>query len=289
MIACLAGLARPMLLLMEPERAHETTIRALETGLFSAPAGVDDPRLAVDIWGHHLPNPIGIAAGFDKNGRVPDVLIKVGFGFAEIGTVTPLPQVGNPKPRVFRLIRDRALINRLGFNNAGHIRVKARLGMREKNGVMGVNVGANKDSADRTGDYVRGIEIFYDDADYFMVNISSPIRLACVIFRRRQPLMNSSAGSWQPETPRPTRPDGACRSRSRLLPTSPRPTSLRSANASRRTASRPSPFRTRRWRVRPALIVTSPTRRAVFPAGLCSSAPPSCSRRSTGSPAVVFP
>jgi len=174
MITRLAGLARPMLLLMEPERAHETTLRALESGLFSAPAEPDDPRLAVDIWGHRLPNPIGIAAGFDKNGRVPDVLVRIGFGFAEIGTVTPLPQVGNPKPRVFRLIRDRALINRLGFNNAGHIRVKARLAMRERNGVMGVNVGANKDSADRTADYVQGIETFYDDADYFMVNISSP-------------------------------------------------------------------------------------------------------------------
>ena len=174
MMTRLAGLARPMLLLMEPERAHETTIRALESGLFSASPKADDPRLAVDIWGRHLPNPIGIAAGFDKNGRVPDMLIKVGFGFSEIGTVTPLPQVGNPKPRVFRLIRDRALINRLGFNNAGHMRVKARLQMREKNGVMGVNVGANKDAADRTADYVAGIETFYDDADYFMVNISSP-------------------------------------------------------------------------------------------------------------------
>lgn len=174
MMTRLAGLARPMLLLMEPERAHETAVRALESGLFSAPTKADDTRLAVDIWGHHLPNPIGIAAGFDKNGRVPDMLIKAGFGFSEIGTVTPLPQVGNPKPRVFRLIRDRALINRLGFNNAGHMRVRARLRQREKNGVLGVNVGANKDAADRTADYVSGLDAFYDDADYFMVNISSP-------------------------------------------------------------------------------------------------------------------
>jgi dihydroorotate dehydrogenase len=173
MMTRLAGLARPMLFLMEPERAHETSIRALEADLFSAPKP-DDPRLGVEIWGLHVPNPIGIAAGFDKNGRVPDKLIKVGFGFAEVGTVTPLPQVGNPKPRVFRLIRDRALINRLGFNNAGHMRVRARLRLRDKNGVMGINVGANKDAADRTADYVTGIETFYDAADYFMVNISSP-------------------------------------------------------------------------------------------------------------------
>lgn len=173
MLTKLAGLARPMLLLMEPERAHEVTLKSLESGMFGA-TGPDDARLGVDIWSGHLPNPIGIAAGFDKNGRVPDVLLRVGFGFAEIGTVTPLPQSGNPKPRVFRLINDRALINRLGFNNAGHDDVKARLAKRDKHGFMGVNVGANKDAADRTADYVKGIATFYDDADYFMVNISSP-------------------------------------------------------------------------------------------------------------------
>ncbi len=174
MMTKLAGLARPMLFLMEPERAHEMTLRALASGMFSGGHQPDDKRLGVDIWGRRLPNPIGIAAGFDKNGLVPDVMIRVGFGFAEIGTVTPIPQVGNQKPRVFRLIRDRALINRLGFNNSGHIRVKANLRSREKNGVMGVNVGANKDSDDRVGDYVAGIDQFYGDADYFMINISSP-------------------------------------------------------------------------------------------------------------------
>lgn len=174
MLTKLAGLARPMLLMMEPERAHDVTLRSLESGMFGGDTKPDDARLGVDIWSGHLPNPIGIAAGFDKNGRVPDVLLRVGFGFAEIGTVTPLPQSGNPKPRVFRLIRDRALINRLGFNNAGHAEVKARLGQRDKAGFMGVNVGANKDAADRTADYVQGIETFYDDASYFMVNISSP-------------------------------------------------------------------------------------------------------------------
>jgi len=174
MLTKLASLARPMLLLMEPERAHDVTLRSLESGMFGWSTKPDDARLGVDIWSGHLPNPIGIAAGFDKNGRVPDVMIRVGFGFAEIGTVTPLPQVGNPKPRVLRLIRDRALINRLGFNNSGHMRVKARLRVRDKEGFMGVNVGANKDAADRTADYVEGIKTFYDDANYFMVNISSP-------------------------------------------------------------------------------------------------------------------
>ncbi|MFT5508923.1 MAG: dihydroorotate dehydrogenase [Hyphomicrobiaceae bacterium] len=174
MLTKLAGLARPMLLLMEPERAHDVTLRSLESGMFGWSGKPDDARLGVDIWAGHVPNPIGIAAGFDKNGRVPDTMIRVGFGFSEIGTITPLPQVGNPKPRVFRLIRDRALINRLGFNNAGHMRVKAGLKRRDKEGWMGVNVGANKDTEDRTADYVLGLETFYDDANYFMVNISSP-------------------------------------------------------------------------------------------------------------------
>lgn len=174
MLTKLASLARPMLLLMEPERAHDVTLRSLESGMFGWSTKPDDARLGIDIWSGHLANPIGIAAGFDKNGRVPDVMIRVGFGFAEIGTVTPLPQIGNPKPRVFRLIRDRALLNRLGFNNAGHMRVKAGLKRRDKEGWMGVNVGANKDTADRAADYVQGIEAFYDDANYFMVNISSP-------------------------------------------------------------------------------------------------------------------
>lgn len=174
MMTKLATLARPMLFFMEPERAHDITLRSLESGAFGSATKPDDARLCVDIWSGHMPNPIGIAAGFDKNGRVPDVMIRVGFGHAEIGTITPLAQVGNPKPRVLRLIRDRALINRLGFNNDGHASVKTRLETRHKEGWMGVNVGANKDTADRTADYVKGIETFYDDASYFMVNISSP-------------------------------------------------------------------------------------------------------------------
>ena len=174
MLEQLAGLARPLLLALDPERAHEMTLRALESGMFRGHGKPDDARLAVSIWGRDVPNPIGIAAGFDKNARVPDVLIDVGFGLAEIGTVTPRPQVGNPKPRVFRLIRDRAIINRLGFNNAGHIRVMHQLQRRRRNGMLGINIGANKETQDRTEDYVAGLRQFYDFADYFMINISSP-------------------------------------------------------------------------------------------------------------------
>jgi dihydroorotate dehydrogenase len=121
-----------------------------------------------------LPNPIGIAAGFDKDARVPDAVLGLGCGFAEIGTVTPLPQSGNPKPRVFRLINERAVINRLGFNNGGHAAALTRLQRRRPTGVVGVNIGANKDATDRTADYVAGIEAFYDVASFFTVYISSP-------------------------------------------------------------------------------------------------------------------
>src|SRR5262245_46520615 len=113
-------LARPLLFAFEPERAHALTVAALEAGLYPRPVGPDDPCLSVTVWGLTLPNPLGIAAGFDKDARVPDSLLGMGFGHAEVGTVTPRPQEGNPRPRVFRLVRDRALINRLGFNNAGH-------------------------------------------------------------------------------------------------------------------------------------------------------------------------
>ncbi len=166
-------LARPLLLAFEPERAHEMTLRALETGVY--PRGEsDDPRLALDLWGLRFPNPIGIAAGFDKDARVPDAILGIGFGFAEVGSLTPLPQEGNPRPRVFRLINERAIINRLGFNNGGHAAALERLRRRAQNGIVGVNVGANKDAADRTADYALGIDVFYDVASYFTVNISSP-------------------------------------------------------------------------------------------------------------------
>lgn len=174
MISSLSKLAQPLLLMLPPEQAHEATLRALEKGLYPRPAEPDDPRLAMDAFGLHFSNPVGISAGFDKDARVPDAVLDLGFGFAEIGTVTPLPQPGNPAPRVFRLIRDRAVINRLGFNSGGHAAALARLERRKPAGIVGINIGANKSSTDRPGDYVEGIAAFYDVASYFTANISSP-------------------------------------------------------------------------------------------------------------------
>jgi dihydroorotate dehydrogenase len=135
----------------------------------------DDPRLAVRAFGLDFPNPIGMAAGFDKHGEVPDALLKLGFAFVEVGTVTPMPQSGNPRPRVFRLNRDQAVINRLGFNSDGAVAVRSRLAARAENGgIVGLNIGANRDSTDRIADYVRLIETLAPVASYFSVNISSP-------------------------------------------------------------------------------------------------------------------
>jgi dihydroorotate dehydrogenase len=135
----------------------------------------DDPKLAVRAFGLNFPNPIGIAAGFDKNAEVADALLRLGFGFVEIGSVTPKPQGGNPRPRLFRLDRDEGVVNRLGFNNDGAEAVLRRLASRAHlGGIVGVNVGANKDSADRTADYVKLIETFAPVASYFTVNVSSP-------------------------------------------------------------------------------------------------------------------
>ena len=170
----LFSLARPVLFAMPPEDAHELTLKSLERGIYRRQARVDPPTLAVKLGGLTFPNPIGIAAGFDKDARVPDAVLGLGCGFAEIGTVTPLAQSGNPKPRVFRLVEDNAVVNRLGFNNQGHAAAKARLAARAKRGIVGVNIGANKDAADRTADYVAGLDTFYDLASYFTVNISSP-------------------------------------------------------------------------------------------------------------------
>lgn len=168
-------LARPALFsLTEPEAAHRMTIRALASGLVP-PCGVPaDPRLAVEALGLRFPNPLGMAAGFDKDAEVPDALLRLGFGFTEVGTLTPRAQEGNPRPRVFRLADDHALINRLGFNNGGHAGRGRLVARRGRGGIVGVNVGANKDSADRIADYVSGIETFADLASYFTINISSP-------------------------------------------------------------------------------------------------------------------
>jgi dihydroorotate dehydrogenase len=174
MLSGLYQLARPLLFALPPEDAHEVTLRSLERGLHPRSFAPDHPALRVTFAGLEMPNPVGIAAGFDKDARVPDAVLAMGCGFAEIGTVTPLPQPGNPRPRVFRLVPDRALINRLGFNNGGHAAALVRLRRRTGAGIVGVNIGANKDAADRVADYVRGLEAFTEVASYFTVNISSP-------------------------------------------------------------------------------------------------------------------
>jgi dihydroorotate dehydrogenase len=174
MIGLVESLARPLLRVLDAEDAHRLTVRALKFPLLAKPV-VDDPRLAVRTFGLSFPNPIGMAAGFDKHAEVPNALLKLGFGFVEIGTVTPNPQFGNPRPRVFRLPRDEGVINRLGFNSQGAEAVLRRLlACPKDSGIVGVNIGANKDSADRVADYVRLIETFASVASYFSLNISSP-------------------------------------------------------------------------------------------------------------------
>jgi dihydroorotate dehydrogenase len=174
MMSALGGLASSLLRRFDAEDAHKLTIAALKLLPSRAPPR-DDPRLRVAAFGLEFPNPIGLAAGFDKNAEVPDAILGLGFGFVEVGTLTPRPQPGNARPRVFRLAEDRAVVNRYGFNNDGHARAHARLAARRwRGGIVGVNIGANKDSADRVGDYVAGIEAFADVASYFCVNVSSP-------------------------------------------------------------------------------------------------------------------
>ena len=167
------NLARPLLFTLDPERAHGLTLAALKA--MPARGPVQPGPLAVDVAGISFPNPIGMAAGFDKDGEVPDQLLALGFGFAEVGSITPLPQAGNPKPRLFRLTADRAVINRMGFNNGGADAARARLSARAiRPGVVGINIGANKDSTDRIADYATMTRIMAPLATYLAVNISSP-------------------------------------------------------------------------------------------------------------------
>jgi dihydroorotate dehydrogenase len=164
----------PLLRWFDPEDAHRLAIQGLRLLPPMRPRP-DDAKLAVRAFGLNFPNPIGMAAGFDKSAEAPDALLRLGFGFVEIGTVTPKPQAGNPRPRLFRLERDEAVVNRMGFNNDGAEAVLRRLaGRAHLGGIVGVNVGANKDSADRVADYVKLIETFAPVASYFTVNVSSP-------------------------------------------------------------------------------------------------------------------
>ena len=159
---------------IDTETAHGLAIQAMKLLPVSL-AQPDDPRLVVSAFGIGFPNPIGLAAGFDKNAEVPDAALRLGFGFVEVGTLTPRAQSGNPKPRIFRLLQDEGVINRLGFNNGGHTPALERLQQRAaRPGIVGVNVGANKDTVNRAADYVAGIRAFAGLASYFTINISSP-------------------------------------------------------------------------------------------------------------------
>jgi dihydroorotate dehydrogenase len=166
-------LVRPILFALDAERAHRLTITALKA-LPTLAAATPDQRLATRLAGLDFPTPVGLAAGVDKDAEVPDAFLSFGFGFVEIGTLTPLPQVGNPKPRLFRLPEDKAVINRMGFNNGGQADALARLGKRARRGIVGVNVGANKDATDRIADYAKGVATMAPVADYLTINISSP-------------------------------------------------------------------------------------------------------------------
>ncbi|WP_310534987.1 quinone-dependent dihydroorotate dehydrogenase [Novosphingobium sp.] len=165
-------LLRPLIFRLDAERAHRLSILALQLGPV-APPPADGP-LATTVAGIRFPNPLGMAPGYDKDAEVPDAVLGLGFGSVEIGTVTPRPQPGNPRPRLFRLEEDRAVINRMGFNNGGLQAAHLRLSARKRQGVVGVNVGANKDAADRVADYVTGLSTMAPVADYLTINISSP-------------------------------------------------------------------------------------------------------------------
>ncbi len=176
---------------LDPERAHRTAIWGLRLGLVGHQTKTASPQLAASIAGLSFPNPLGLAAGFDKNAEALPGLSRLGFGWLEVGTITPLPQTGNPKPRMFRLPADRALINRLGFNNEGLEAARRRLLQRKPSfGIIGANIGANKTSKDPISDYVECLGGLYDLADYFTINVSSPNTPGLRDLQGRQHLTN---------------------------------------------------------------------------------------------------
>ena len=170
------SILRPFLFSLDPETAHDLAIKSLKFNPFPAKMFEveEEQMLNIELLGKNFPNPIGLAAGFDKSGEVYNSLLKFGFGFIEIGTVTPLKQFGNPKPRIFRLENDDALINRLGFNNDGMEAIKNRINSDGTKGILGINIGPNKNTNDRKNDFCLGLINFFDIADYITVNISSP-------------------------------------------------------------------------------------------------------------------
>ncbi len=202
-------LTGPCIRVLDPEVAHGLTIRALKMGLVPPQPAADDPILAATVWGRRFPNPVGLAAGFDKNAEVPDAMLRQGFGFVEIGSVTPRPQPGNPKPRMFRLPDDQAVINRMGFNNEGAEAVAARLRKRRRQGIVGVNLGKNKDTEDAAADYEKGVAALAGLGEYVVVNVSSPntpglralqgrAQLAALVGRTRAALDAAVPGEGRP-------------------------------------------------------------------------------------------
>jgi dihydroorotate dehydrogenase len=184
-------IARPLLYRLDPETAHHLAIWALKNGLIRGKSEADAPVLATEIWGRRFSNPIGLAAGFDKDAEVMDAMLGLGFGFVEAGTVTPLPQPGNPKPRLFRLDDDGAIINRFGFNSLGLAAFVERLRQwraRGPRGILGANLGKNRETADAAADYVTGIEAVCGFADYLVVNLSSPNTPGVRALQARQPI-----------------------------------------------------------------------------------------------------
>ena len=164
---------RSLIFKIDPEKAHNLAIKSLKFNFISNifDENKNDPMFQTTLFGKKLDNPIGIAAGFDKDAEVYNPLFKLGFGFVEVGTVTPLGQYGNPKPRVFRLVEDQALINRLGFNNSGAKDINLRIRSKIPKGLLGINIGPNRDTKDRLNDYLIGLRTFHDVADYITINI----------------------------------------------------------------------------------------------------------------------
>jgi dihydroorotate dehydrogenase len=173
-VSLIHAIGAALLQRLDAETAHDLGIKALKAGWGPRQDAPDDPILATELCGLKLANPVGLAAGFDKHAQAHTAMLRAGFGFVECGTVTPLPQPGNPRPRVFRLLADRAVINRYGFNSEGLEAFAAHLAWRPQGGVVGANIGANKEAADRIGDYVTGLKRLWPLADYFTVNVSSP-------------------------------------------------------------------------------------------------------------------
>jgi len=170
----IADFASRLIALLPPEAAHNLTVNMMASAIAPQIKIVHNQRLSIDVAGLKFPNPVGLAAGFDKNAKAPDAMLNLGFGFAEVGAVTPKPQPGNAKPRVFRLRDDMAVINRYGFNNDGLDAIKARLAARQRTGIVGINLGANKNSKDRIKDYIKGLDAFCPIVDFCTINISSP-------------------------------------------------------------------------------------------------------------------